>query len=163
MNHTPKAALKTHALQTLRAGEGRQKLASAFGVRASLAPLFLRSSLKMRFNGLMREWFREILSMNPQSNLCKSLSHLGQRIVPAQFMVPMNDSQIVEAFHEPPSCQPTPDPSQEGNSPPGVAPLLGGAGGGFRGRRREKVSGNSLPIGWGVGRGEGRRGNCELR
>jgi len=55
----------------------------------------------MRFNGLMREWFREILSMNPQSNLCKSLSHLGQRIVPAQFMVPMNDSQIVEAFHEP--------------------------------------------------------------
>src|SRR6266511_940969 len=62
MNHTPKAALKTHALQTLRAGEGRQKLASAFGVRASLAPLFLRRSLKMRFKGLMREHLREILS-----------------------------------------------------------------------------------------------------
>src|SRR6266545_4314061 len=62
MNHTPKAALKTHALQTLRAGEGRQKLASAFGVRASLAPLFLRCSLKMRFKGLMREHLREILS-----------------------------------------------------------------------------------------------------
>src|SRR6266545_4578207 len=50
-----------------------------------------------------------------------------------------------DPLHEPFSCQPTPDPSQEGNFPPGVAPLLGGAGGGFRGTRREKVSGNSLP------------------
>ena len=35
-------------------------------------------------------------------------------------------------FHEPGSAdQPTPDPSREGNWPTGVAPLLGGAGGGF--------------------------------
>ena len=31
--------------------------------------------------------------------------------------------------HEPSGNQPTPDPSQEGNWPAGVAPLLGGAGG----------------------------------
>src|SRR5881396_414355 len=32
---------------------------------------------------------------------------------------------------EPGANQPTPDPSKEGNWPAGVAPLLGGAGGGF--------------------------------
>ena len=47
--------------------------------------------------------------------------------------------------HEPSSNQPTPDPSQEGNWPAGVAPLLGGAGGGFRGALRAKFSGPSFP------------------
>ena len=40
MNLPLKAALKTPALQTLRAAVERQELAPAFGVRASLAPLF---------------------------------------------------------------------------------------------------------------------------
>ena len=64
MNRTPKAALKPPALQTLRAGEGRPELASAFGVRAALAPLFLRRSLRARFMGSMRKHLREILSRN---------------------------------------------------------------------------------------------------
>jgi hypothetical protein len=42
MKLIPKAALKTHALQTLRAEVVRQELAAAFGVRASLVPLFIR-------------------------------------------------------------------------------------------------------------------------
>src|SRR6266540_2924823 len=80
---TPKAALTTHALQTLplapwdkrrgvwaarRAGypTGRVPDAllrrEAFGVRASLAPLFRRRSPKVRFRGLMREPLGETLS-----------------------------------------------------------------------------------------------------
>jgi len=58
MNLPPKAALKTPALQTLRAAVERQELAPAFGVRASLAPLFIRRSFKARFRGSMREIFR---------------------------------------------------------------------------------------------------------
>ncbi len=42
LNPSPRAALKTHALQTLRAGRGPQELAPAFGVRASSAPLSFR-------------------------------------------------------------------------------------------------------------------------
>jgi len=49
MSLTPKAALKTRALQTLRAEAERQVLAAAFGVRASLAPLFIRRCIKVRF------------------------------------------------------------------------------------------------------------------
>src|SRR6266545_4595671 len=60
MNLIPKAALKTHALQTLRAREVRPELASAFGVRASLAPLFLRGSPKVRFRDSTREHLRGI-------------------------------------------------------------------------------------------------------
>src|SRR5437762_12317810 len=48
-------------------------------------------------------------------------------------------------LHERSGNQPTPDPSQEGNWPAGVAPLLGGAGGGFRGIIRAQHSGKSLP------------------
>jgi hypothetical protein len=44
VNLTGKAAQKTPALQTLCAGGERQQLASAFGMRASLAPLFIRRS-----------------------------------------------------------------------------------------------------------------------
>src|SRR5438132_11019306 len=47
--------------------------------------------------------------------------------------------------HEPGAKQPTPDPSQEGKWPAGVAPLLGGAGGGFRSALRAKSSEWSLP------------------
>src|SRR5207249_3297672 len=47
--------------------------------------------------------------------------------------------------HEPGTNLPTPDPSQEGNWPASVAPLLGGAGGGFRGTMRAQHSGKSLP------------------
>src|SRR6266487_5415707 len=47
--------------------------------------------------------------------------------------------------HEPGANQPTPDPSQEGNWPAGAAPLLGGAGGGFRATMRAQHSGKSLP------------------
>src|SRR2546427_4115856 len=47
--------------------------------------------------------------------------------------------------HEPGANQPTPDPSQEGNWPGGAAPLLGGAGGGFRGAMRAQSSQGSLP------------------
>src|SRR5437016_14652420 len=47
-------------------------------------------------------------------------------------------------LHERSGNQPTPDPSQEGNWPAGVAPLLGGAGGGFRGTMRAQNSGKSL-------------------
>ena len=67
MNLTPKAALKPPALQTLRAGAGRPELAAAFGVRASLAPLFRRRSPKVRFRGLRREPLREILSPRRRS------------------------------------------------------------------------------------------------
>src|SRR6266540_1545289 len=83
MNLTPKAALKTRALQTLplapwdkrrgvwaarRTGypTGRVPDAllrrEAFGVRASLAPLFRRRSPKVRFRGLRREPLGETLS-----------------------------------------------------------------------------------------------------
>src|SRR6266545_5788890 len=76
MNLAPKAALKTHALQTLalapwdkrrgvwaarRAGYPTGRVSDAllrreaFGVRASLAPLFRRRSPKVRFRGLTRE------------------------------------------------------------------------------------------------------------
>src|SRR5437764_10150982 len=40
---------------------------------------------------------------------------------------------------------PPPDPSQEGNWPAGVAPFLGGAGGGFGGAMHAKSSESSLP------------------
>src|SRR5437867_12940598 len=56
--------------------------------------------------------------------------------------------------HEPGANQPTPDPSQERNWPAGVAPLLGGAGGGLRGTMRAQNSGNSRPGGEGQGEGE---------
>src|SRR2546422_5178795 len=46
--------------------------------------------------------------------------------------------------HELGAKQPTPDPSQEGNWPAGVAPLLGGAGGEFRGRMRAQNSAKCL-------------------
>jgi hypothetical protein len=60
----PKAALKRPALQTLRAAVERQELAPAFGVRASLAPLFIRRSFKAGFRGSMREvCFGGILSL----------------------------------------------------------------------------------------------------
>src|SRR5437762_1956541 len=49
--------------------------------------------------------------------------------------------------HEPGANQPTPDPSQGGNSP--SAPLLGGAGGGFRATTRAQGSEDSLPGGEG--------------
>jgi len=62
MNLPPKAALKTPALQTLRAAAERQELAPAFGVRAALAPLFIRRSFKAGFRGSKREIFRGILS-----------------------------------------------------------------------------------------------------
>src|SRR6266545_3178449 len=83
MSLTPKAALKTHALQTRplapwdkrrgvwaarRAGYPTGRVPDAllrrevFGVCASLAPLFRRRSPKVRFRGLMREPLREILS-----------------------------------------------------------------------------------------------------
>ena len=61
-NLTPKAALKTHALQTLPRIPDALLRREAFGVRASLAPLFRRRSPKVRFRGLMREPLREILS-----------------------------------------------------------------------------------------------------
>ena len=48
--------------------------------------------------------------------------------------------------HEPGANQPTPDPSQERNWPAGVAPLRGGAGGGFRGTMRTQHSGKSLEL-----------------
>src|SRR5437667_5304200 len=44
--------------------------------------------------------------------------------------------------HEPGANQPTPDPSQEGNWPAGVAPLLGGAGGGFTGTSAHNIRGS---------------------
>jgi len=65
-----------------------------------------------------------------------------------------------EARQEPAADRPTPDPSLEGNSPTGVAPLLGGAGGGFMvrthaqkrkaaieetGRRRESAAVDQAP------------------
>ena len=56
--------------------------------------------------------------------------------------------------HEPGANPPTGDPSQEGNGPASVAPLLGGVGGGFSGTMREQNSGNSLPEGEGQGEGE---------
>ena len=59
--------------------------------------------------------------------------------------------------HEPGANQPTPDPSREGNSPAGVAPLLGGPGGGFKGPMRAQNSGNSL-LGRGPGWGQGEDG-----
>jgi hypothetical protein len=55
MTLPPKAALKTPALQTLRAAEECQELASAFGVRASLAPLFIPRSFKVRLRGSLGE------------------------------------------------------------------------------------------------------------
>src|SRR6266545_3592039 len=105
MNLTPKAALKTPALQTLplapwdkrrgvwaarRAGypTGRVPDAllrrEAFGVRASLAPLFRRRSPNVRFRGLMREPLREILSPSDGETdehrlLCDSWFHWKQR------------------------------------------------------------------------------------
>jgi len=57
--------------------------------------------------------------------------------------------------HGPGANPPTGDPSQEGNGPASVAPLLGGVGGGFSGTMREQNSGNSLPEG--EGQGEGKR------
>src|SRR6266545_3279023 len=98
MNLTPKAALKTPALQPLplapwdkrrgvwaarRAGypTGRVPDAllrrEAFGVRASLAPLFSRCSPKGRFRGLRREPLREILPMNPPKDLGRT--KMGKR------------------------------------------------------------------------------------
>ena len=86
MNFTPKAALKTPALQTLplapwdkrrgvwaarRAGYPTGRVPDgllrreAFGVRASLAPLLSRCSPKVWFRGLRREPLREILSPHP--------------------------------------------------------------------------------------------------
>jgi len=62
MNLPSKAALKTPALQTLRAALERQELAPAFGMRAALAPLFIRRSFKAWFRGSRREIFRGILS-----------------------------------------------------------------------------------------------------
>src|SRR5437870_1642763 len=58
--------------------------------------------------------------------------------------------------HEPGANPPTGDPSQEGNGPASVAPLLGGVGGGFSGTMREQNSGNSLPEGEGQGEGKQR-------
>jgi len=62
MNLPPEAALKTPALQTLRAALERQERAPAFGVRAALAPLFIRRSFKAGFRGSRCGIFREILS-----------------------------------------------------------------------------------------------------
>ena len=45
-NRHPKAALKTTALQTLRAAGGRKKCAPAFGVRSASAPLLARNILR---------------------------------------------------------------------------------------------------------------------
>src|SRR6266508_4844171 len=69
MNLTPKAALKTPALQTRPRVPDALLRREAFGVRASLAPLFRRRSSKVRFRGLRREPLREILSLNrPPAN-----------------------------------------------------------------------------------------------
>ena len=54
MNSRPKAALKTTALQTLRAAVGRRNLATAFGVRSSSAPLLSGSILQVRQRDSMR-------------------------------------------------------------------------------------------------------------
>ena len=48
-------------------------------------------------------------------------------------------------FHEPANDPPTPYPSQEGNNPRRAAPLLGGAGGGFRDSIRVLWFVESLP------------------
>ena len=52
-------------------------------------------------------------------------------------------------LHESSADQPTPDPSKEGNGPTSVAPLLGGAGGGFKGTMRAHNSGQFSPRGRG--------------
>src|SRR6266508_3232505 len=67
MNLTPKAALKTPALQTRPRVPDALLRREAFGVRASLAPLFRRRSPKVRFRGLRREPLREILSPRRRS------------------------------------------------------------------------------------------------
>jgi hypothetical protein len=74
MNRSPKAALKTHALQTLRAAEERQELASVphcGRVRATLAPLFIQRSFKVRFRSSKREIsFLRILPTNAPVARC---------------------------------------------------------------------------------------------
>jgi len=75
MNLPPKAALKTPALQTLRAALERQRLAPAFGVRASLAPLFIRRSFKAGFRGSRRDIFRGILTLRERAGVREKLSH----------------------------------------------------------------------------------------
>ena len=72
-------------------------------------------------------------------------------------MATMRGKKDVEVTHEPATAPPTPDPSQEGNNPPCVAPLLGGARGGFRGAIRVLEFVDSLPTTqeWGEDRGEG--------
>ena len=69
MNLPPKAALKPPALQTLRAAVERQRLAPAFGVRAALAPLFIRRSFKAGLRGSRRDIFRGNLSMRERKQL----------------------------------------------------------------------------------------------
>ena len=85
MNLIPKAALKTPALQTLRAGPAHLGLAPAFGLRAALAPLLFDRILQFRLRGSRREVFQGILPMNrPTSNPSKE----GSRPVNARAQFP---------------------------------------------------------------------------
>src|SRR5437870_3863403 len=67
----------------------------------------------------------------------------GQCLISLGLASGLDETLAETAAHEPAADQPTPDPSQEGNC---AAPLLGAAGGEFRGAMRDQSSGTSLSV-----------------